>query len=376
MVMNSQSATIDMRLKHAYGDFDLDVDLRLPATGVTVLFGPSGSGKTSLLRFLAGLARAQQGRLQVTGAVWQDETNFIPTHLRPIGYVFQEASLLPHLSVEANLLYALKRVTKDGATLQDEESEQVLSLLGIKPLLKRQPEQLSGGERQRVAIARALLSQPEVLLMDEPLASLDQQRKREIIPYLEKLRTELAIPIIYVTHSLAELSRLADTVVVLEAGRVVTSGPTSEVLTHLDSPLQLNDEAGVVIEASVISHEERWHLLRAGFVGGEMWLADEGIAIGEAIRVRVMARDVSITLSQHEDSSILNTLPARILEIAEAAVPGALLVKLVLIGSGEAVENGNSTVLVSRITQRSAEHLKLVEGMSVWAQIKSMAVLR
>lgn len=374
--MTNSMTMIDIRFKHSYGDFDLDVEIQVPARGVTVLFGPSGSGKTTLLRFLAGLEYAQQGRLTVAGVCWQDNDVYLPTHRRPLGFVFQEASLLPHLSVQDNLLYALKRTrvaSDDGKinadSLREENHLQILALLGIEALLQRMPNQLSGGERQRVAIARALLTRPQLLLMDEPLASLDQQRKREIFPYLEKLRTELEIPIICVTHSMSELSRLADNVVVLEQGRVVSSGELIEVLAQLDSPLQQIDDAGSVIDATVLAREDQWHLSRAGFNGGELWLADEGLAVGDAIRVRVMARDVSITLSQHDDSSILNTLPAKVIEIAPAAIAGALLVKLSLTG------HEGDTILVSRITQRSAEKLNLLRGMQVWAQIKSVAVL-
>lgn len=393
-----------MAFTHEYPDFTLDVTLSLPSKGVTVLFGASGSGKTTLLRCLAGLERARRGELSWGAEIWQDAGTFLPTHRRPIGYVFQEASLLPHLSVEGNLQYALRRAGGEArgrgeqASSTQERSEngleqpaqrRVLALLGIDSLLARRPDQLSGGERQRVAIARALMTRPRLLLMDEPLASLDQKRKREILPYLEALRSELEIPIVYVTHSMGELSRLADTVVVLEEGRVVTSGSVGAVLSQLDSPLQQGEEAGVVLEARVSAREERWHLLRAGFVGGEFLLADEGQSVGESLRIRVMARDVSIALSRQRDGSILNSLPATIVEIAPAAVPGALLVKMTLGAPGEADTEPSTTepsttepstaeasTIVSRITQRSAQHLALTEGQRVWAQIKSMAVLR
>lgn len=373
--MTENYETIEAAFTHRISDFTLDVNLSLPSRGVTVLFGPSGSGKTTLLRCLAGLEEAQHGELSWGDEVWQSGASFVPTHRRPIGYVFQEASLLPHLSVEGNLHYALKRAGAGG--LDDAAQQQVLTLLGIEDLLARRPEQLSGGERQRVAIARALMTRPRLLLMDEPLASLDQKRKNEILPYLESLRSELEIPIVYVTHSMSELSRLADSLVVLEQGRVVTSGPVGEVLSRLDSPLQRADEAGVVLEARVTAKEAQWHLLRAAFAGGEFLLADEGQSLGESLRIRLKARDVSIALSQQRDSSILNTLPAKIVEIAPAPVPGALLVKMAL-GEAAASDQGDAraSMIVSRITQRSAEHLKLSEGQAVWAQIKSMAVLR
>jgi molybdate transport system ATP-binding protein len=245
---------IDAHFTHCYDDFVLDVDLALPAKGVTVLYGQSGSGKTTLLRCLAGLVHAPGGVLSVDGDQWQGDELFVPTHKRPIGYVFQEPSLFEHLTVEGNLSYAQKRVDLAGSSGSVLSSKEVIELLGIENLMQRKPNQLSGGEKQRVAIARALFSQPELLLMDEPLASLDTQRKREILPYLEKLRLELKIPIVYVTHSIDELSRLADWVVVLDQGRVVANGSLADVLTALDSPMQL-DYAGIVLETTILSRE-------------------------------------------------------------------------------------------------------------------------
>lgn len=379
---------IGAQFTHCYDEFVLDVDLALPAKGVTVLYGQSGSGKTTLLRCLAGLVHAPGGTLSVGGDQWQGDEVFLPTHKRPIGYVFQEPSLFEHLTVEGNLSYAQKRVDLADSSRSALSSEEVIALLGIENLLQRKPNQLSGGEKQRVAIARALFSQPELLLMDEPLASLDTQRKREILPYLEKLRHELEIPIIYVTHSIDELSRLADWVVVLDKGRVVADGSLADVLTALDSPLQL-DDAGVVLETTILSRVAQWALMRAGFSGGELLLADNGRAEGETLRVRVDARDVSLTLSQHTDTSILNALPATVIEISACLSQGAVLVKLGLghqsiaaldeskvIDEQSEVSRNSSEILLSRITRRSADYLELAVGSQVWAQIKSVAVLR
>lgn len=379
---------IDAHFTHCYDDFVLDVDLALPAKGVTVLYGQSGSGKTTLLRCLAGLVHAPGGVLSVDGEQWQGDEFFVPTHKRPIGYVFQEPSLFEHLTVEGNLNYAQKRVDLAGSSGGVLSSKEVIELLGIENLMQRKPNQLSGGEKQRVAIARALFSQPELLLMDEPLASLDTQRKREILPYLEKLRLELKIPIVYVTHSIDELSRLADWVVVLDQGRVVANGSLTDVLTALDSPMQL-DDAGVVLETTILSREAQWALMRVSFIGGELLLADNGRAEGETLRVRVDARDVSLTLSQHTDTSILNALPATVIEISACLSQDAVLVKLGLGHQSTAVldeskamdEQSKATrdsneMLLSRITRRSAEHLALAVGSQVWAQIKSVAVLR
>ena len=379
---------IGAQFTHCYDEFVLDVDLALPAKGVTVLYGQSGSGKTTLLRCLAGLVHAPGGTLRVGGDHWQGDEVFLPTHKRPIGYVFQEPSLFEHLTVAGNLSYAQKRVDLADSSRSALSSEEVIALLGIENLLQRKPNQLSGGEKQRVAIARALFSQPELLLMDEPLASLDTQRKREILPYLEKLRHELEIPIIYVTHSIDELSRLADWVVVLDKGRVVADGSLADVLTALDSPLQL-DDAGVVLETTILSREAQWALMRVGFSGGELLLADNGRAEGETLRVRVDAREVSLTLSQHTDTSILNALPATVVEISACLSQGAVLVKLGLghqsiaaldeskvIDEQSEASRDSSEKLLSRITRRSADYLELAVGSQVWAQIKSVAVLR
>ena len=379
---------IGAQFTHRYDDFVLDVDLALPAKGVTVLYGQSGSGKTTLLRCLAGLVHAPGGVLSVDGDQWQGDELFVPTHKRPIGYVFQEPSLFEHLTVEGNLSYAQKRVDLAGSSGSVLSSKEVIELLGIENLMQRKPNQLSGGEKQRVAIARALFSQPELLLMDEPLASLDTQRKREILPYLEKLRLELKIPIVYVTHSIDELSRLADWVVVLDQGRVVANGSLADVLTALDSPMQL-DYAGIVLETTILSREAQWDLMRVSFIGGELLLADNGRAEGETLRVRVDARDVSLTLSQHTDTSILNALPATVIEISACLSQDAVLVKLSLghqstaaLDESKAMDEQSKAIrdsnemLLSRITRRSAEHLALAVGSQVWAQIKSVAVLR
>ena len=379
---------IDAHFTHCYDDFVLDVDLALPGKGVTVLYGQSGSGKTTLLRCLAGLVHAPGGVLNVDGDQWQGDEVFVPTHKRPIGYVFQEPSLFEHLTVEGNLSYSQKRVDLAGSSGSVLSSKEVIELLGIENLMQRKPNQLSGGEKQRVAIARALFSQPELLLMDEPLASLDTQRKREILPYLEKLRLELKIPIVYVTHSIDELSRLADWVVVLDQGRVVANGSLADVLTALDSPMQL-DYAGIVLETLILSREAQWDLMRVSFIGGELLLADNGRAEGETLRVRVDARDVSLTLSQHTDTSILNALPATVIEISACLSQDAVLVKLSLghqstaaLDESKAMDEqskasrDSNEMLLSRITRRSAEHLALAVGSQVWAQIKSVAVLR
>ncbi len=353
---------ITARFKLNYPEFSLDVDLHLPSRGVTALFGHSGSGKTSLLRCIAGLERAEVGHMKFGEEIWQSDSVFIPSHRRPVGYVFQEASLFSHLSARGNLDYAIKRAPPTDHPIS---LDQAVSLLGIEPLLERHPDKLSGGERQRVAIARALLIQPRLLLMDEPLSALDLPRKLEILPYLERIKQELDLPILYVSHAPDEVARLADHLVAMERGRAIASGTLNDTLSSLEPSLKLGEEAGVVLEGLVIERDETWHLSRVRFPGGELWLRDSGHSVNSPIRVRILARDISLAKQQHADTSILNSLPAIIEAIAADHHPGMLLVKLRL---GE-------SALIARITRRSADALALAENQPIWAQIKSVAVI-
>ena len=344
------------------GGFTLDVDLDLPGGGITALFGHSGSGKTTLLRLMAGLERAEQGELAVNGQVWQDAASFLPTHRRPLGYVFQEASLFPHLNVRRNLEYGMKRVPVAERKVG---LEQAIELLGIGPLLGRKPDSLSGGERQRVGIARALALSPRVLLMDEPLAALDLARKKEILPYLERLHDELDIPVIYVSHAPDEVARLADHLVVMDAGRAVASGPLTETLARLDLPFRLGEDAGVVLDAVVAERDAQWNLAKVDFGGGAVWVRDGGQAVGRHVRLRILARDVSLALTPHNGSSILNTLSAAVVAIADDTHPALALVRL----------NVGGSPLVARVTRRSAAALEVTPGKLLNAQIKSVAIL-
>jgi len=348
--------------------FSLDVDLQLPASGVSVLFGHSGSGKTTLLRCIAGLQRAPLGELRVLGEVWQSAKNFLPTHRRPIGYVFQEASLFDHLSARGNLDYACKRAPRvsDGTSF-----DEAVDLLGIGELLDRRPAQLSGGERQRVAIARALLIQPRLLLMDEPLAALDLPRKLEILPYLERLKRRLDLPIIYVSHAADEVARLADYLVAMEKGRALAAGSLAETLSRLDFPIRLGEDAGVVLEGTIAERDRKWKLARVRFDGGEVWLRDGGHAVHSEVRVRILARDISLAREAQRDSSIVNALPATVVELSADEHAGLALVRLAVRDEN----SGASSYLVSRLTRRSAHQLGLQPGMPIWAQIKSVAVI-
>ncbi|MDP2786916.1 MAG: molybdenum ABC transporter ATP-binding protein [Pseudomonadota bacterium] len=365
--------TLRARFKLDYPGFSLDVDLDLPGRGVTALFGHSGSGKTTLLRCIAGLERAPGGHLALDGEVWQDANTFLPTHKRPLGYVFQEASLFPHLSARGNLEYGHKRA---GRGIDRAALDPVVELLGIGPLLERRPDQLSGGERQRVAIARALAVQPRLLLMDEPLAALDLARKQEILPYLERLHEELEIPVLYVSHAPDEVARLADHIVVMEAGRAVAAGPLTETLARLDLPIHLGEDAGVVLDAVVAERDTQWQLARAKFSDNpdaSVWVRDSvnpgGHAIGHRVRVRILARDVSLALTRHSGTSILNILPAAVTELATElateAHPALTLVRL----------NMGGAPLLARLTRRSAHDLGLKPGQIVYAQIKAAALI-
>lgn len=343
------------------GDFVLDVNLRLPSKGITAIFGPSGCGKTTLLRAIAGLEPCKEGFLTVGDSVWQQGRRRVPTHRRPLGYVFQEASLFAHLSVQGNLEYGLKRVPSQERKIA---LNQAVELLGIGPLLQRRADQLSGGERQRVAIARALAVSPQVLLMDEPLSALDLHRKQEIMPYLESLHDELDIPVLYVTHSPDEVARLADQMVLLDAGRVTATGDTTEILTRLDLPLAHDDEAGALITAQVTAHDDHYQLTYLDFTGGRFTIPRKPLQIGQTVRLRVAARDISLTLQQQSGTSILNVFPATI----EQIIPEGDSQVMVRLLAGD-------TPILSRVTRKSAALLELQSGKSVYAQVKSVALL-
>ncbi|WP_211097392.1 molybdenum ABC transporter ATP-binding protein [Herbaspirillum sp. ST 5-3] len=350
---------IAARFRLDWPGFALDVDLNLPARGVTALFGPSGSGKTTLLRCIAGLERASTGRLAMQGEVWQDTGRWVPPHQRPIGYVFQEPSLFPHLTVMGNLRYGLRRIAHPSPA----RLEQAIDLFGIGHLLDRQPERLSGGERQRVGIARALAVNPRLLLMDEPLAALDLKRKQEILPYLERLHDDLDIPVLYVSHSPDEVVRLADHLVAMEGGRVVANGPLASVLAGLDLPIRLGEDIGPVLDATVGAIDGAWHLMRVDFAGGSLWARDRGLAVGHRVRVRVLARDVSLA-DQPGHSSIQNVLRGRVDAIGDDEHPGLALVR-VQVGEVQ---------LLARLTKRAAAALSVQVGRELWVQIKSVAL--
>jgi molybdate transport system ATP-binding protein len=358
------AAGIQARLRLDYAGFSLEVDLELPGRGVTALFGHSGSGKTSLLRCVAGLEPTAHGSLWVNGECWQDSARgvFVPTHRRDIGYVFQESSLFPHLSVRGNLDFGRRRIAPAARRVS---LEQATALLGIDHLLERMPERLSGGERQRVGMARALLTSPRILLMDEPLAALDARRKQEILPYLERLHDELDIPVLYVSHAQDEVVRLADHVVMLGEGRVMAAGALHATMARLDLPTAFTEDAGVIIDGRVGAHDDHYHLTRLDFPGGAVFVARQAVEIGQRMRFRVHARDVSLADHRVEGTSIVNLLAVTVQEIVGADTPAHVLVRM----------DAGGTPLIARITRRSCEQLVVSTGRHMWAQIKSVALL-
>ncbi|MET0169793.1 MAG: molybdenum ABC transporter ATP-binding protein [Aliihoeflea sp.] len=352
---------IEIALKGNLGAFHLDVDLAVPMHGITALFGPSGCGKTSILRSVAGLNR-MPGRIAIGTEVWQDDRRFVPTHKRSLGYVFQEASLFSHLSVRQNLIYGERRARADG---QHVRFDDIVDLLGITHLVDRSPANLSGGERQRVSIGRALLSQPRLLLMDEPLSALDRMAKDEILPYFEALHANLRIPILFVTHDIAEVERLADHLVLLREGRLVSSGPLHEVLSAPHSPLAARRDFAAVLPAKVVRHDPDG-IAVLDIAGCQMLVVAKDMRPGETVRVRIAASDVSIARSRPEATSVLNVLPARIMGIdpiddAEAGIQLDIGVD-------------HEAPIRARITRRSLEGLSLSEGQDVFAQIKSVSL--
>tara|TARA_Y100001951_G_scaffold96007_1_gene94154 strand:+ start:4092 stop:5225 length:1134 start_codon:yes stop_codon:yes gene_type:complete len=344
--------------------FRLDVDLDLPSRGVSALFGHSGSGKTSCLRCFAGLDRPREGYLQVAGERWQDSASgdFLPAHRRAIGYVFQDANLFPHLSVRGNLEFGQRRI---AARERKVALDQALELLGIGHLLERLPSALSGGERQRVGIARALVTSPRLLLMDEPLASLDLKRKQEVLPYLERLHEELDIPVIYVSHAPDEVARLADHLVLLEDGQVRASGPLKELLLRTDLPFASDDDAEAVIDGQASAYDARYGLVELCLPGSEarLRLPHAALQAQQRVRVKIKARDVSLSLQRAEGSSLLNLLPVTVdsWQVLDAQV-------LLTLRLGE-------QRLLARITRYSFDQLGIHAGQAIWAQIKSVSLL-
>jgi molybdate transport system ATP-binding protein len=356
--------TLEVRVEKRFPAFVLAANIEA-GRGITALFGRSGAGKTSVVNMIGGLVRPDHGKIVAQGRVLFDERRAIdlPPRQRRIGYVFQDGRLFPHLSVHHNLLYGRRFTPKSQHYV---ECDAVIELLGIAHLLERRPASLSGGERQRVAIGRALLVSPRLLLMDEPLASLDAQRKGEILPYIERLRDEMGIPIVYVSHAIEEVVRLADTLVVLSEGKVAASGTVPELMGRLDlHPLTGRYEAGAVIEARIVRHDPQWDLSMLAFAGGELIVPRLDQPLGTAFRVRIRARDVALSLRPIEGISIRNCFPCQVVEIRQGAGPLA-----------EVRVNVQGTPLIARLTRHAVKDLDLHPGDRVFALVKSIAIDR
>ena len=345
--------------------FTLEADLECATSGIIAFFGRSGAGKTTLVNLLAGLLRPDHGRIAINGTVLFDSEQGIdlPPEKRRIGYVFQEGRLFPHLSVRGNLVYGLKRLPAEERRL---DLDQIVGLLGLERLIDRRPAKLSGGEKQRVALGRALLANPRLLLMDEPLASLDQPRKDEVLPFIERLRDEFDTPIVYVSHAMQEIVRLADTLVLISDGRIIASGTLEDLTSRLDlRPLTGRYEAGAVIEASVLRHAPEAGITELAFRGGSLRVPHLDLPPGTPLRVRIRARDVALALEPPEKTSFLNILQGHIAEISEDE--GPLTDILVNLGGAS---------LWARITTLSQHQLGLMPGQPVFALVKAVAIDR
>ena len=350
---------LGIRIRVGFGSFVLDVRQDLPLEGVTALFGRSGSGKSTLLRVIAGLERTAQGRVTFGDEVWQDGRHFVPPERRGVGYVFQDTRLFPHLDVRGNLLFAWRRAGGLGGPGLDE----VVHAFDLAPLLGRSPVALSGGEKQRVAIGRALLAAPRILLMDEPLAALDEGRKAEIMPYIERLRDARRVPILYVSHSVAEVARLATAVVVLEGGRVVRAGPAGGVLSDPEAVPSLGvREAGALVTGRVLRHHADG-LTEIAASAGSLLLPRLEAPPGAEVRVRIEAQDVMLARERPQGISALNVLPGTVAALRRGEGPGVV----VQLRCGE-------DLILARITRRSADALGIAPGVECWAVVKTMAV--
>ena len=357
---------IEAHFSGQQGSFRLDAAFTAPESGVTALFGPSGCGKTTVLRCVAGLIRFDKGKLIVNGETWQSDRKFVPTHRRALGYVFQEASLFPHLSVRKNLEFGLKRARRRSHTIAFDD---VVDLLGVGQLFDRPTAHLSGGERQRVAIGRALLSQPQLLLMDEPLSALDRLSREEILPYLERLHEVLSIPVLYVSHDIAEIERLADTLVLMRSGGVRASGPIAELLSDPSLPLVRMPDPAAVMDGRVRDFDPKYGIARVEVPGGTLLIAGETGPTGAVRRLRISANDVSLSRETTKDTTILNALPARIV----SAAPEGEMQMTVRLKLGA---DGKGAPLLSRISRLSWDRLGFQPGDTVVAQIKAVALAK
>lgn len=358
---------LEARFQISYDDFNLDIDLNVSAEDVTVIYGPSGCGKTTLLRCLAGLERSKTGYLKLGNKIFQDESSgiYIPPYDRSIGTVFQEARLFSHLSVRENLLYGFNRTPQVKRKIN---IDQVIEILNVGHILSRRLDGLSGGEQQRIAIGRAILTSPDLLLMDEPLANLDVQRKLEIIPFLLRLRKDLGLPIVYVSHSINEVLQLVNTIVLMKDGKIMASGPINDVLSQKDLPGHFGQpSAGTVLETKVVEHDQEFSLTRLEYKGQFLYVPQQSVTVGEGLRLLIRANDVSIVLEQQNiRTSVLNILEARIVEITDAD-PGGYSINIKLDIGGP---------LMATITKKSFTELDLRPSQKIFAHIKAVKMMQ
>jgi molybdate transport system ATP-binding protein len=353
---------LDAKLAWRRGALAFEIELTLPPRGITALFGPSGAGKTSCLRAMAGLEREAVGRVSFGQTVWQDSSHrvFVPPHKRRIGYVFQEASLFTHHSVAGNLDFGFRRAGRPAHL----DREGLIDRFGLRPLLERRVDRLSGGERQRVSMVRALLSDPALLMFDEPLSALDGPARTDLLECLESLHATLQVPMIYVSHNVDEVARLADHLVLMEGGHVVAQGGLQDTLTRLDLPPALGDAVGAVIEGEVVGYDAHDQLIELAFAGGRLWLPYRHERVGQRLRCRISARDVVLSTAPQTGTSALNQLPCRIVAAVDAGHSSQVLVQL----------DAGGCLLLARITRRSWHALGLPPGSNAWAQVKAVAL--
>lgn len=367
-----------LQLRLDKGPFSLDIDAQLPTKGILGVWGESGSGKTSLLRCLAGLEESAKGFIRLDQHHWLDSQAGlnVPTWRRQLGYVFQEASLFNHLSVLQNIKFGFQRAQHArsainvGHTVHTGQTgnsalQSSIELLGLSPLLERYPHELSGGERQRVAIARALATEPRLLLLDEPMSALDQARRSELYPWIEKLTHQLRIPIFLVSHSMEEIARLTQHLLVMQSGRIIAQGPTAEVLSSIETPYDFAEHTSSIVRATVQEVDLTWGLAKISFEQQHLWVENRGFHQGQMLVVRILARDVSLSLHPPQQTSIQNTIACKITGLSELSNTAHCLVQL----------QCANQVLLAKITRKSLSALGLAPGLSVWAQIKTVAMI-
>jgi molybdate transport system ATP-binding protein len=351
--------TLAIAFRHSFGSLTFDIAFTAPTPGITVLFGRSGAGKSSIVAAVAGLFRPVSGRIAIGDSVLQDGQTFVPAERRRVGLVFQDSRLFPHLNVTANLRYGLRRAAPGPIRFDD-----VVELLALRPLLDRRPHTLSGGERSRVAIGRALLSQPRLLAMDEPLASLDAQHKAEILPYLARLKHALALPVLYVTHALDEVVRLADTLVLVRSGQILAAGPLADILARGDLPLAARDDAAAVLPAIVVGHDPARQLSELEAAGRRLLVPITDTPPGGSLRLRIPAREVILASDEPRGISVHNVVAGTVRGIVPDQGRHAALVEVALDGGG----------LLARVTPDAVARLGLTLGAPVLALVKSMAI--